>query len=77
MSANPVEKSVFRTPEEKWIANCIKLPGYVNEIGLIVWWCFKSPNQGRSVPILEGEVDCWVYIALLDGHLPSNIEEIG
>ena len=28
------------------------------------------------MPILEGKVDRWVYIALLDRHLPPIMEEI-
>ena len=69
-SANPAQKWVFRTPEEKWLADCIKPRAKANEIGLIVWGCFWRGRRGPLVPILESKVDRWVYIALLDRHFP-------
>jgi len=47
-SANPAQKSVFRTPEEKWLADCIKPRGNTNEIGLMVWGCFWPGRRGLS-----------------------------
>ena len=39
-SANPAQKWVFGTPEEKWLADCIKPRAKTNEMGLMVWGCF-------------------------------------
>jgi len=75
-SANPAQIWVFRTPEEKWLADCIKPRGNTNEIGLMVWGCFWRGRRGPLVPILESKVDRWVYIALLDRHLPPVMQEI-
>ena len=42
----------------------------------MVWGCCWRSNRGPLVPILEGKVDCWVYISLLDEHLPPVMQEI-
>ena len=66
----------FRTPEEKWLADCIKPRAKANEVGLIVWRCFWYDRWGPLVPILESKVDPWVFIALMDRHLPPVMQQI-
>jgi len=71
-SANSAQKWVFRTPEEKWLADCIKPWGKTNEMGLMVWGCFWGAHRGPLVPILESKVDRWAYIDRPIGQASST-----
>jgi len=75
-SANPEQQWVFRTPQEKWHTDSIKPRARANEVWLKVWGYFWRGNRGPLVPILEGKVDRWVYLSLLDEHLPPVMREI-
>jgi len=47
-SANSVQKWVFYTLEEKWLADSIKPRGKTNEVGLMVWGDFGVVTRGIS-----------------------------
>ena len=66
---------VFRTPQEKWLAECIRPVGKRNETGLMVWSCFWGKKAGPLVT-LRGSVDRHVYLSLLEEHLPERMQEI-
>lgn len=75
-SADPRRVWVFRSPQEKWLSDCIQPRGKKNEVGLMVWGCFWGKQPGPLVPLREASVDRHVYIRLLDAHLGPLMQEI-
>jgi len=39
-SSDPRRVWVVRTPQEKWLSDCLQPRGKANEVGLMVWGCF-------------------------------------
>ena len=75
-SADPRRVWVFRSPQEKWLSDCIQPRGKANEVGLIVWGCFWGKRRGPLVPLREASVNRHVYIRLLDAQLGPLMQEI-
>ena len=75
-SADPRRVWVFRTPQEKWLSDCIQPRGKANEVGLMVWGCFWGKKRGPLVSIREARVDRHVYIGVLDSVLGPVMQEI-
>ena len=65
-SRDPRQKWVFRTPSEKWHAECIKEVGKGKGISIMVWGCFWGKNKGTFCPIIVPSFDRWLYLMLLE-----------
>jgi hypothetical protein len=74
-SKDPRQIWVFRTPEEKWIKDCINEQIKSGEVKLMVWGCFAGEIKGKLVP-LDGRINRFKYMDILEHNLPDITLEV-
>ena len=70
------QKWVFRSPQEKWLPECVQPVGKGKGVSLMVWGCFWGRNRGTFVPLIVKSVDRWVYIRLLETCVIPVLERV-
>ena len=75
-NADPRRPWVFRTPNEKWLLECVEPRGRATAVGLSVWACFWGKRRGPLVPLLVSSVNRHRYLSVLHDHLPPVMQEV-